>query len=287
MPNLFLLAAPRSGSTQFAEWLASHKEIGLPNIKEPNYFSEADFSDDFVMLSKLNDVQPRDYVTQRSKKVFQFAVFRRMADYQYLYSDIRTQWKLDASTTYLTSKSAPTRMKEVCPSAKLIILTRDPLERAISAYRLAVRTGRASLSLHSQIAKELLVDTPEEECFVVRPSKYKDGVQTFHELYGDENILNLSFEEAFRNPEETLLRVARFLSIDACGFSTSVENKNASDSPRSVAVARFMQNSGIKNLTRRLLPRGAIERLRPLFFSHKKLEIAPSDIDFLKVALRE
>ena len=37
-PNLFLIAAPRAGSTQLAYWMDSHPDISLSRVKEPNYF---------------------------------------------------------------------------------------------------------------------------------------------------------------------------------------------------------------------------------------------------------
>ena len=61
-PNLFLIAAPRAGSTQLAYWMDSHPDISLSRVKEPNYFSAHEFKPDYVRSSHLNDVNPTQYV---------------------------------------------------------------------------------------------------------------------------------------------------------------------------------------------------------------------------------
>lgn len=38
-PSLFLLGAPKCGTTSLYEWLNSHKEIFMPAVKEPHFYS--------------------------------------------------------------------------------------------------------------------------------------------------------------------------------------------------------------------------------------------------------
>ena len=101
--NLFLLAAPRSGSTQFAAWLSSHASIGCTFIKEPNYFSQHEFPESYVTKEHLNDIDPERIgnIAKLKGKSFQFSIFRKSADYQVLIDELSNQYKMDASTTYL------------------------------------------------------------------------------------------------------------------------------------------------------------------------------------------
>ncbi len=99
--NLFLIAAPRSGSTQLGAWLETHSDISSSSIKEPNYFSSHEFSAEYVIKHQLNDVDPSEYAVRQQSHPMQFSMFRNIEDYSYLIATMKTRWRLDASTTYL------------------------------------------------------------------------------------------------------------------------------------------------------------------------------------------
>ena len=44
-PNLYIIGAPKCGTTSIANWLNCHSECFLPEVKEPHYFN----SDDVVI----------------------------------------------------------------------------------------------------------------------------------------------------------------------------------------------------------------------------------------------
>ena len=39
LPNLFIIGAPKCGTTALASWLSIHPEIFAPATKEPHHFS--------------------------------------------------------------------------------------------------------------------------------------------------------------------------------------------------------------------------------------------------------
>ncbi len=158
--NLFLVAAPRSGSTQLSAWLSTHPDVDLPPIKEPNFFAQHEFPAEYVAQHHLNDVDPARYVAQRTTKVMQFAIFREAAHYDYLFDGLNARWRMDASTTYLHCPEAAQNIRDHAPDAKVILLTRNPVARALSHYRLATRTGRTTRSLREEIQAEANGDTP-------------------------------------------------------------------------------------------------------------------------------
>lgn len=151
-PSLFLMAAPRAGSTQLARWLSSHPDIALTPVKEPTHFAAHDFPEAYVRATHLNDVDPARY---RPGRTAQFAVFRDRADYLRLFDGLTERWRCDASTSYLACPEAPAAIRAACPAARVITLTRAPLDRALSHYGLAWRTGRTRLPLGAELDAEL------------------------------------------------------------------------------------------------------------------------------------
>lgn len=265
--NLFLCAAPRSGSTQLAAWLATHANIGIAAIKEPNYFAQHEFPEAYVKKVHLNDVDPESYVRKRSKKIMQFAIFRDRKHYEYLYKDLTQTWRLDASTTYLHADGAAEGMLEYTPDARVIILIRDPVNRALSHYRLALRTGRTSRSLIDELADEFNLVTPLPGRFLLRQSVYEAAVAKYRSIFPAEQLLELRFEDAVKDPQSTLASIASFLGIDPAGFDLSVQEQNAGDSPRFGTLNVWLMNSGIKTALRNVIPRPLKRFLKPFYFA--------------------
>jgi hypothetical protein len=260
--NLFLFGAARTGSTQLARWLDSHPDIALSAIKEPNHFSAGDFPASYVAAHHLNDVAP-DQVPTRAT---QFAVIRDKSDYVRLFSGLETRWRLDASTTYLPCVGAPVAIRTAAPNARIIVLTRDPVERAISHYGLAVRTGRTRGTLGDALAAEMAGSLPPGACFLLRPSRQRAGLDRVRATFPARQILELRFEEMVRDPRGTLALIGSFLRLDPTGFDLSVQARNETAMPRFGVLNGWLLTSGIKTRLRQTLPAWAKPALKRLWF---------------------
>lgn len=266
-PNLFLIAAPRSGSTQLARWLDSHPDIALSPVKEPNHFAAPDFDPARVQACHLNDVDPDSYARTRRKRRAQFAVFRDRADYEALFDGMTSPWRMEASTSYMASPGAAQRLFDYAPDARLIFLTRSPLARSLSHYRLARRTGQTRAPLSQVLAEEMSGHTPLAERFLLRPSlEQGPGVARFAALFPARACLVLSFETLIDAPALSLDRVAHWLGIDPQGFDLGVEARNAGLAPRLPVLNTALEGTGMKTRLRRILPAKIKDRLKPLWF---------------------
>lgn len=266
-PNLFLMAAPRAGSTQLAAWLDSHPEISLASVKEPNFFSAHEFPADLVGARHLDDVDPALHLRRRRPRRAQFAVFRDAAQYRALFSPLPARWRCDASTSYLACPEAPAAIERLCgPQVRVITVTRDPVERALSHYRLAVRTGQLTAPLAEALARELAPDCPLPDRFLLRPSRQRAGVARVHAVFGPDRHLALRFEEVVADPERSLGQIARFLGVDPGGFDLGRVARNEGLAPRWPALNAWAQRSGLKTRLRRALPPPLKAGLRRLYF---------------------
>lgn len=106
--RLFIIGAPKCGTTSLARWLSEHPEIHMSRIKEPHFYN--------------TDMNNRT-ITER-------------ADYDRLFADASPETKVlaEASTWYLYSNDAVPNILRDHPKAKFIVMTRDPVEMAMSLY---------------------------------------------------------------------------------------------------------------------------------------------------------
>lgn len=112
-PDLFLIGAPKSGTTAIADYLTRHPNIYCKE-KEPRFFDANIFYD-----------VPSD------------APFATIEDYLELFSSSEAQnacYRLDASVFVLYDLNAITRILEMSPSARFIVVLRDPIEASRSMY---------------------------------------------------------------------------------------------------------------------------------------------------------
>ena len=108
LTRLFIVGAPKCGTTSLARWLAAHPEIHMSSIKEPHYYNV--------------DMAYRNIASKE--------------EYGMLFSDAPRGTKVlaEASTWYLYSDAAVPNILSDHPTAKLIVMTRNPVQMAISLY---------------------------------------------------------------------------------------------------------------------------------------------------------
>lgn len=112
IPNLFLLGSAKSGTTSLYHYLKQHKEIYFPDVKEPSFFSEG------------------------------FQVIANPIEYYGLYDAVNEESVIgDASHVYMTNPSTARVLKGLFPSAKFLVILRNPVDRAYSLYNHMRRHG--------------------------------------------------------------------------------------------------------------------------------------------------
>jgi hypothetical protein len=106
-PDLFIVGAPKCGTTALHRYLAEHPRIFMSKIKEPRFFA-----DDFFR-----------FVTE-------------FDDYLELFKDATEDHLAvgEASPNYLRSAVALPRIREFSPDARLIVMVRNPVDLAYSFH---------------------------------------------------------------------------------------------------------------------------------------------------------
>jgi len=109
LPNLFLVGAPKCGTTALAEYLSGHPNVFLAFPKEPNYFAR------HLTLEKHRRPDTLHTSLDRYLELFQGA--------EPQHSVIG-----EASTRYIRSRSALEALREFNPAARSIVMLRNPVD---------------------------------------------------------------------------------------------------------------------------------------------------------------
>lgn len=143
----------------------------------------------------------------------------------------------EASPSYLHDPRAPRRAAAYAPGLKILVMLRDPVERAFSNH------------LH-EVAKGHIPNTSFAEGLANNPAYVEQGLYATHlrrwfDHFPRENILCLLVEEVRADPAAAAATVYRFLGVDPAYRSGVVaERRNESDRARLPLLRRVMRAGG-------------------------------------------
>jgi Sulfotransferase domain len=246
-PNLFIVGAAKAGTTSLYHYLSQHPEIYMSPIKEPHFFSRIRPDRKHVALSGTQVIaNERSYL-----RLFQQWQHEPLAG--------------EASPSYLWEPMAASRIKQVSPNAKIIILLREPVSRAYSHYLNDVRAGLEKRSFLEAIEADLAATKVGwgVSPLYVALGLYGEQVKRYLDRFTQVKII--FFENLILYPQETLRQIFRFLQVEA-SYADRIEPEifNPYAKARGKVGAFLLGTPKIRELSRLTIPpslRASLKRL--------------------------
>lgn len=208
LPDVFVIGAPKAGSTAVHAALARHPAVHMSDPKEPKYFL-------------CGDAPPprfRGPGDAHSRKEW---IWRR-TEYEALFADAPSGARLGESTPfYLWSTEAQARIADAVPEARLIAVIRDPVDRAYSNWSHLWSHGYEPVGDFVEAVElepERIADGWAPFWRYVDLGRYGRQLQHLYEHFPREQVLVLRYRELVDEPESTLTRIATFLGLDPDGL---------------------------------------------------------------------
>jgi hypothetical protein len=204
LPDYIIAGAQKSGTTSLWAYLSEHPDVEPPMTKEMSFF----------------DVN-----------------FHRGGDWYRMHFPLSGPPGEDGRPHTLTGEStayymfhplAPARIAQVAPQAKIILLLRNPVDRAFSHYQLKLRRLQETLSFEDAVDAEDERLAGEEEKIMNDPGyyspahdrfsylargRYLEQIIRWQKLFGPRQLLILESGEFFKRTEEVFQRVLDFLGL--------------------------------------------------------------------------
>ncbi|USR90292.1 tetratricopeptide repeat protein [Phormidium yuhuli AB48] len=147
----------------------------------------------------------------------------------------------EACPGYLDFYETAERLREALPNIKLIILLRNPVDRAISHYHHWVRRNQESLGLEEAI--EAKFHEIEEKGRVWRIHSnyiargvYVEFIKHWFSIFPREQFLILKSEDFYENPGQSLDKVYEFIGLPTYQLSSYKKYNSGQYSPAEVSV---------------------------------------------------
>lgn len=219
-PHFFLVGAPKCGTTALYTYLAEHQAVWMSQLKEPHFFS--------TDLPGLREVHADDA-------------------YAALFCGAGERLCGEASTSYLYSRNAIPTIRARSPTARVVVLLRNPVD--------------AAYALHQDLKRNLIEDVTDfERAWRLQEARregdhvprkcrepamlqyravyhYSEQLTRLFENLPAQQVLILLFDTFAANPKVAYERVLTFLDLEH-DHRDSFSRVNAARALRSRSVSR-------------------------------------------------
>ncbi len=200
IPDFLVLGGMRCGTTSIYEWLREHPQIALPPNKKGVY-----------------------YFSRHYDKGLQW--------YSDFFKNARGKCKGEVTSYYLYSDKCPQRIFKTKPDVKLIVILRNPVERAYSEFKFHIKENG-----QFQAFDMFLSQKPEA---TIKGLYYKH-ISKYLEYFPKEQFQIIIFEEMISHPKASIRQIFNFLGVDADFTPNSLEKRaNPGQLPRFDKLYRF------------------------------------------------
>jgi hypothetical protein len=202
-PNLFIIGAPKCGTTSMSYYLSQHPQIFFSKVKEPHYFN--------------TDSNHRFYFDLKS--------------YLSLFKDAKQSDKYigEGSVWYLYSSEAVDNILNFNPDAKFLVMLRNPVNLFFSLHQELLFGGNENL--HSPLdawmaqeerskGKKIPIGCSDEKFLQYKKScSLGNQLETLLNKIDKENLFIITIDELKINPDYFYIELLKFLGVDEIGLS--------------------------------------------------------------------
>ena len=257
-PNFFIVGAAKSGTTSLYAYLNQHPEVYMSPIKEPNYFA-SDIDQGAIreeVKARIKMLNVDEYIKGDMNKTMHRAFITSFDQYLALFRFAKNEKAIgEASASYLFSKTAATNIFQYNSKAKIIVVLRQPVERAYSHYLMDQRMALTNYSFEDALSEEKKhpVRNWGATSLYLELGLYSEQVKRYVDLFPPQQILIILNEDLRQSTEAIMKKVYTFLNVNP-NFKLSVaQDFNTAAVPRNPIVRKLITVNTFRVKIRRAL----------------------------------
>lgn len=248
LPTFLVVGAAKSGTTSLHYFMEQHPEICVPPCKETYIFNRESMAGTWPEVTFFDEEGYRE-------------LFRTHTTEQ-----TRAWGEVTTSNLYYHEEAVP-KIKELLGDIQIIILLRNPIDRAYSGWTMTSASYAEPLSFEQAMEEEQ--DRIEQKVMFMGHylslGFYYQSVKHYLENFPHSRVYLL--EDLKERPPETLREIFQFIGVDG-GFKPDYETTyNTSGTPRSRLLQKLLfrdmgtRGAPVQRLMRPLMGRNRADRL--------------------------
>lgn len=281
-PNLFIVGAAKAGTTSIYHYLNKHPDIYMSPIKEPHYFSKDIRCENFTQDECMNvcfDIEK--YLSKSKLEEKHIAFIDDYKQYLQLFREVKEEKYLaEISNGYLFSDIAAQEIYDFNPNAKIIIILRNPVERAYSHWKMDKSAGKSKSNLSPFDAINLDFESEVKGFFnshlYIELGYYYKQIKRFSSLFPKKNIQILSFDDLSKDTDRFMEKIYSFLELE------SISHLN--DKQKNISIAykyNWLRKVNVNNRISKYLSSNIKDILRQYLGTKNFLKMSTGEKYFL------
>ena len=209
LPNVFIVGAPKCGTSSLVTYMSEHPSIFMSDPKEPNYFARHLFT---------------AYQKEKIRRL-NISYKTNLIDYLDLFKNSKGKTVIgEASTRYIRSKRALIEIKALNPNAKIIVMLRNPVDLVVSWHKQKLYENQETVKNFSK-AWDLQFERMKGEClpermwatdelFYGKIGGLASQVEILLDIFNRKQICFIFFDDFVKDTKKEYARVLNFLNVD-------------------------------------------------------------------------
>ena len=278
-PNLFIVGAAKAGTSSISDYLNRHPAIYISPIKEPHFFSEdirmADFRSDYRERASF-DV--KEYLKNHPLPHKHIAHIDDQSQYLELFREVENEKAIgELSAGYLYSNCAAENLFKFNPDAKIVMVLRQPVERAYSHYLMNVRDLWDYDSGFINALERDFASSKKgwgKSHLYVELGLYFEQVSRYLKRFPESQVKICLYEDLKNDPVEFIKELCEFLEVDSSALTAKdvAQHKNVAAFPRfKIPGAYLPVFNAFRKYIGMLLPDKVKDQVRKGIFSSKNV----------------
>ena len=277
--NLFLIGAAKSGTTALSSTLGQHPAIAPLPIKEPGHFSTdlrtPAFSSQYNRLVQWDEAAyfKKAHLEDRHIGFVDSELnYQKLVDHA-IAKNPDVNYVLDASTSYLYSAKAPAELRHYAPEGKIVLILRNPIERAYSHYTMALKYGMEQESPLQAFKREAALHPAhwgQDECYL-ELGQYAKQLQRWLECFPLDQLHIIWYEDFTADPQKAMDALMKYLDLPTFVLQNT-DQLNVGAVPKYATLNKWAMRT--LGPLREKLPKSLVYWLK------RKTQVAAQELDF-------
>lgn len=236
-PNFFVIGAPKCGTTTVCNYMEKHPDVYVPATKELNYYAYDGLKKDGM------------YAYYRAREI------STKAGYLNEYANARDEKVVcDFSVSYMLYSEAARRIFMDNSESRLLMIVREPVDRAFSHYMMDYRLGYVKSPL-----RDLLYGSAGEKevalanKLYIENSLYYKNIMPYVECFGMDRILVLKYDDLARDITSFMNSIYKFLNIADQDIGLQEVDENRYKEVKNPAINVMYKNHYVRSLVNMLI----------------------------------
>lgn len=275
-PNFLIVGAAKSGTTTLYNILNSQSSIYMSPIKEVHYFSrDIDVNKFCKEYMDTIELHPEERIRHWDFKGVFSAHIQSRELYYSLFNKVGPQHNLigEVSPSYLYSKVAAENINKELGNPKIIMILRNPIERAFSHYLMDIRIGYTKDKFRDLIIEEMNLKENHwgRDTQYIGLGLYYEQVKRYLGIFNKNDLLILLNEDLKNNFNSTINLLFEFLGVKG----PSIPNKtkyNKAELPNFIFLNYLLRKTSIKKVIGQVFSENIKRRVRKYYYRSSNIK---------------